>query len=95
MSQTMRGIFEVAAFTRLPEYMQDGLRAYVESHRPAGHFLTAVLSNDLRGAVARADAANTAALADYVVWLDNYAPAACWGSRDAVFAWLTTDEEER
>jgi hypothetical protein len=72
----------------IPEHMQEHLDAYVEEHRQVGGFLISVLTNDLVGAVKRADAENLLALPDYVKWLYWNAPSRCWGSPEKVKAWL-------
>jgi hypothetical protein len=71
----------------IPPYMHAGLVAYITSGRPVGDFLTAVLSNDLRAAVNRADHQNRHALPAYVAFLQSHAPDGCWGSAAAVTAW--------
>ena len=87
-----RAGYDVASFRSLPKISADSLRAYVEERRPVGHFLRAVLSNDLAEAVARGDEENLEALVVYVRWLYNYAPADCWGSPKKVSAWLAHKE---
>jgi hypothetical protein len=52
-----------------------------------GGFLTCVLKNDLRQALARADVKNRRRLFEYVQFLSQEAPSACWGSEDKVNAW--------
>lgn len=73
----------------IPEYMHGGMIAYVHDHRRPGDFLMAVLSNDLRGAVDRADYTNIKLLDNYVRVLYNHAPATCWGSQARVEKWLS------
>lgn len=73
----------------VPSYMREGLRRYVEERCPTGDFLTAVLSNDLKGACLTADLQNLKNLPAYIYYLWNYAPADCWGSREKVAKWLT------
>jgi hypothetical protein len=51
--------------------------------------VTAVLSNDLMGAIGRADAENQRALREYGVYLYSYAPGGCYGSPERVTAWMT------
>jgi hypothetical protein len=82
----MTSIAEVAA--RISPATLTGIREYVEHRTPPGCFLGAVRSNDLRGAVGWADDANKAALADIVAYLHWRVPARCWGSAEAVNAWL-------
>jgi len=83
----------------IPEYMQGGLIRYFNSRIPPGDFLTAVLSNDLMEAYARADERNTHAMKAYTMWLYNCPPGRPngWGSREAVDKWLThnPDGEEQ
>ncbi len=68
-------------------HMTYSVRHYIEHGAPFGHFLTALFSNNLFEATARADAANQAALIDWTKWIYNQAPTGCWGSRAKVSAW--------
>lgn len=79
---------EQALRARVPEHTLRALDGYIQEHRPIGHFLTAVLSNDLRDAVGYADPDNEAALCDIVRYLHNCAPSICLGSLDSVAAWI-------
>ncbi len=72
----------------VPEGLHDGLVEYIVTRRPVGHFLTAVLSNDLREACARADEIVRGQLYTIVFFLYNYAPGPCWGSPTHVELWL-------
>ena len=74
-------------YNKLPEHLQDNIKRYIEDGLQGGHFLTAVLSNDLTGAVNRADSGNRKALVDIVTWLYNEAPQGCWGSKENVENW--------
>lgn len=85
--------YHSAIFQRLPLATQEGLQGYIEERRHVGHFLTAVLSNDLREAVNRADEHNLAAIGAIVQWLFWNAPAECWGSPKHVQAWLAREED--
>ena len=76
----------------VPEQLHDGLVHYVGERRPVGQFLTAVLSNDLKGACARADVICQVHLHSLVFFLYNYAPGGCWGSPEHVRGWLSEDE---
>ncbi len=84
-----------AEWDLIPAHMRVEITAYVETGRPVGHFLTAVLSNDLSEAVARADDENTAALAGWVRFLYNYVPQGCWGSPGAVEGWMADSARRR
>ena len=71
----------------------DSLKAYVEKRQPVGQFLTAVLENDLAGAVAHADSNNVWLIPIYHCWIYNEAPCLCHGSKDRVTKWLFPSEE--
>ena len=73
---------------RVPDRMMASLRGYIKHGHPVGGFLFAVLTNNLKEAVGRADSENLANLPAYVGYLYNEAPAACWGSEAKVKAWL-------
>ena len=75
-------------YSKLPEHMRDGFRLYIEKGVPGGSFMTAVLSNDLRGAFGRADEINRARMFDTVAFLVNEAPIGCHGSPERVRDWI-------
>ena len=76
-------------YDKIPvQRMVGAMRRYLEHGLVPGHFLTAVLSNDLMEAAGRADDENRAALFDWVKWLYNEAPRGSFGSPEAVKAWL-------
>ena len=70
--------------------------AYVATGRPTGGFLEAVLSNDLTGAIARADEDALDNIPHIVAYLYNDVPGYCWGSPERVREWIqrTKTEEE-
>ena len=70
--------------------MVDALIDYVLDGNEHGHFLMAILANDLHKAVEHADMDNTHALAAFAGWCYNEAPGNCWGSPKAVEDWLRT-----
>jgi len=76
----------------VPAGLIDGLVQYCAARRPMGGFLTAVVKNDLKEAVGRADPVNLLALHEIVVFLFNHAPGQCWGSPELVEAWLASGE---
>lgn len=72
----------------LPNYMRDAVERYIEYGIEGGSFLNAVMSNDFKGAIGRADSTNLLYLkqwAEYVYW---YAPSECQGSEAKVRAWI-------
>lgn len=78
----------------IPGYMHDGIVFYLMLGIPPGSFLTAVMENDLREAVGRADDTNSALLTEYVRWFYNHAPSTSWGSHKAVTDWIIARREE-
>jgi hypothetical protein len=80
---------ERQAFERIPENLRGGLRRYLDAHIQPGHFLTAVLVNDLREAMGRADAVTRTGIFDVVSYLHNFAPSIAWGDAAAVKRWVT------
>lgn len=72
----------------IPEHLKKSLDAYVERGRSCGAFLTAVLSNDLMEAFARADENNRLIMFDICKYVYNEIPPICWGSRDKVKNWI-------
>lgn len=72
----------------IPARLIESLERYIVERCPVGDFLRAVLSNDLRDAIGRADPTSLAAMQQLVALLHNEAPSACWGSPAKVAAWL-------
>ena len=70
-----------------PDYKRD-LRAYVERREPLSPFLMAVLSNDLRQAVACATPEEFRYLRQIVHFVQWRLPGVCQGSPVAIEAWL-------
>lgn len=79
----------------IPEGMRDVVFNYVVYGLQPGHFLTAVLTNNLKEACARGDETNLAALVNYVRFFYWAVPIACWGSEEAVARWLAQGAELR
>lgn len=86
MPYTFRG------FT-IPEHMEEPLREYILKGTPVGHFLSAVLDNNLVGAVSHADGNNLANLPAYLGYLLNEAPSGCFGSREKRLAWIESHKQ--
>jgi len=72
----------------IPMSTLESLRRYKNNHIETGGFLRAVLSNDLREAIGRADHRNLPALPVIVAWLYNEMPMGAWGSPSNVTEWL-------
>ena len=72
----------------IPPKVLDGLHRYTEQHIAPGGFLRAVLENDLQQAFARADGHSMARLFDLLSYCWANIPGKCWGSPEAVAAWV-------
>ena len=79
----------------IPEHCRDSLIAYIEYGRPVGDFLAAVICNDLRGAIGRADEVNLPRLKDYITLLYQYVPSECWGNGHRYSDWLRKGMDAR
>ena len=78
----------------IPLYMHEAIREYVNHHEQPGHFLQAVIKNNLREAVSRADDRNSYALKGWVGLMYNYCPSPCWGSEMAYKEWIKKDDNK-
>ena len=74
--------------------MLAALNRYIENGIRPGGFLNAVLCNDLKEAIGRADYINMPLIPSYVNWLYNEAPSACWGSSQKVDSWIAAKQTE-
>ncbi len=72
----------------IPERMMEGIQLYVEHGIYPGHFLRAVICNDLQEAVVRADDENVENLQAYVAYFCNEVPSDCWGSVQKMKDWI-------
>jgi hypothetical protein len=79
--------FSQEFYRDIPQRMIPPLYAYVIEGRNPGHFLTAVLSNDLRAAC-EADSENAKLLREWALLVYNYTPSGCNGSIDAIDQWI-------
>jgi hypothetical protein len=70
------------------EDIKDALDRYVTYHISPGGFLKAVLSNDLMGAIGRADYENRQDFLDICAYVYDNVPSICHGSPESVEAWL-------
>lgn len=78
----------------IPERMMGGIQRYIERGIEPGGFLCAVIENDLKEAVGRADEENMANLPAFVSYFYNEAPSVCWGSPEKMVAWLLKFDSE-
>lgn len=79
--------FDNADWSKVPHHLREGLHEYIRTGRSVGGFLTAVLSNDLAGAVTRADPGSMGSLKAVIHFL-QFMPADCHGSREKVDKWV-------
>lgn len=77
------------------DYMRDAVKRYIEYGISPGGFLTAVITNNLSEAFGRADLNNTSAMREWVRWFYNEAPAPCWGSLEAMEAWMQLQQDRQ
>jgi hypothetical protein len=76
-----------------PEKFRGGLKRYLENAIMPGHFLGAVLENDLIDAFRRADNESWQLMSELLKFLENEIPAHSWGSPERVrayIAWIQT-----
>jgi len=79
--------FSFRGFT-LPAHVHKRLEDYIQRGMPVGGFLQAVIANDLRDAVARADDSNIQVLPALAAYLFQNAPMMAVGSREAYEQWV-------
>ena len=75
-------------YARIPSLTRQSIDVWATTHRPCGHFLTAVFSNDLYGAISHGDLDNLRAIPAIVAYLYNEVPCTCWGSPEKVKEWM-------
>ena len=84
----------MVSYEKLPVNLQGGMKRYIEDGILPGHFLTAVLENNLMNAVIRADSNNLTEIPNIVKWLHWEMPPASHGSRKNVLYWTTEGFEK-
>lgn len=84
-----------SAWGEVPSHTQDAIIDYLNREHPItrGSFLWAVLTNNLQLSVLKADHLNQARLTQIVSVLHWYMPSRCWGSEEAVEAFLENGKE--
>lgn len=80
----------VNEYAAIPEHIRRSLVEYVTLRRKVGGWLAAVLQNDLKTGVMRADTINLPLLRVYILWLTWNAPPDCWGSKAAYAHWTSS-----
>jgi hypothetical protein len=79
----------------MKETTRAGIMRYVEHGVPPGDFLTAVLSNDLMGAMGRADEENQRDLLEICQFVHMEIPGVCHGSLEKMKEWVEAKERAR
>lgn len=77
----------------IPDRMMGGIERYVNDHIKPGDFLCAIICNDLKEAVGKADEENMANLPAFVAYFYNETPFNCWGSKERLEAWLKNEKD--
>jgi hypothetical protein len=73
--------------TGVPAHIKESIDRYVYHHIAPGSFVTAVLSNDLAGALRTADENSLRGLRDIVRYIHSEIPNSCHGSKSKVTKW--------
>lgn len=79
---------EWKGYEGVPVHTRGALLRYRDRGLMPGGFLTSVLTNDLFGAIARADKENSRALKDICDWVHWRMPSASWGNEEKVEKWV-------
>jgi hypothetical protein len=77
----------VCEYDNIPDAILLAINNHVLRGQHCGHFVTAVLSNDLIEAVNRADDECQKCLRSIVRYLYNRCPGGCWGSKKKMEEW--------
>ncbi len=73
---------------KVPAHLIPGLVRYIVYGIPTGDFLRAVLSNDLFGAMEKADEESAGGMKQICTFLYSYAPSECRDSDYSVTKWI-------
>lgn len=76
-------------YEAIPQHVFDAMERYVNCGVETGPFLRAVISNDLKDAVGRADRDSYEALPAIVGWFYNEVPSGAWGTRERYKDWTS------
>lgn len=74
-------------YSNIPPTTLQSLVDFIEHGRLGGHFVSAVLTNDLAKAFQHADLDNIRGLWAIVTWLYNRAPQSAFGNEEKVRTW--------
>lgn len=79
----------------VPDHLIEGLQRYIVDGIRPGSFLQAVITNNLREAVFKADPDSLAGLPRVVAFMLWDAPDACWGSQSIMADWISSHARQR
>ena len=79
---------------QIPDAVARAIDAYLEQGRIPGHFLQAVIQNDLSAAIGRADEVSLANIKAIVCYFYNVAPGVSWGSKEKMTEWAARFQTE-
>jgi hypothetical protein len=94
MEDLMKDAEILQDFGQVSQVILEGINRHVLYHQRVGHFLTAVLTNNLREAFARADEGNQKTMFQIVSYCHNQIPGCCWGTPEKVKAWTEMDPKD-
>lgn len=78
----------------IEDRFKEAIDRYYQHGIPTGSFLEAVLENNLKEAIGRADSDAIENLKDIVIYLYNDIPSICWGSPEKVKNWFVKKHSE-
>lgn len=79
-------------YDAIPLNIRRSLRDYLTDGIDPGSFLFAVITNDLRQAIGRADRDSLAAIKEIVMFLMNRTPGICHGTSNRFYDWQADPE---
>lgn len=77
----------------IPTHCRNSLAGFILNHIPVGSFLQNLLSNNLKETYTSADDINYQAIGNYIKFLYNCAPSACWGSTEKYLNWIKKGDQ--
>jgi len=75
------------SYEKLPEHIRGGMKRYIEEGLIPGDFLQAVICNNLKLSVQRADDVNIKRMLDIVSFMYWEVPMSAWGSYEKMIEW--------
>jgi hypothetical protein len=82
-------------YWQIPNLSGRALDRYIALGIEPGAFLSALLCNDLLGALEHGDEYNLSNLPAYGAYLYNHAPRSCYGSKQKVVLWVEEQKKRR